>query len=275
MRLKNRGRDKLKISILGVKNDQKCRKSRHEKNRRFVIFWVTFLSILSENCPIRIYRKTGPTKSTVLGPRPPPWEKYKFYRILSIFRDFGVFNTAGKSVTKIGIYSKPPPKSRFYTVFINSRPNFNARAQFITTSPFNDHHWKVPGATFWTFELRQFFWECFVFLFLWIWRQPTKRKQTLLQKNERSQGRSLTKRRRERGRGRLTRRKQQYQAIVHYPISPIYHNLSPDVPKGADKFIATQLIRRNIGPRYSLSTLTIGNTYVCFYLITTQYHDRF
>jgi hypothetical protein len=59
--------------------------------------------------------------------------------------------------------------------FNNSRPNFNARAQFITTSPFNDHHWKVPGATFWTFELRQFFWECFVFLFLWV--EDNQRKE--------------------------------------------------------------------------------------------------
>jgi hypothetical protein len=49
----------------------------------------------------------------------------------------------------------------------------------------------------------------------------------------------------------LTRRTQQSQAIVHYPISTMGINLSPDVPTGA-----------NIGPRYSLSTLTIGNTYV-------------
>jgi hypothetical protein len=27
------------------------------------------------------------------------------------FHDFWAFNTAGKTVTKIGIYSKPPPKS--------------------------------------------------------------------------------------------------------------------------------------------------------------------
>jgi hypothetical protein len=37
----------------------------------------------------------------------------------------GAFNRAGKTVTKIGIYSKPPPKWSFYGDFIISRPNFN------------------------------------------------------------------------------------------------------------------------------------------------------
>jgi hypothetical protein len=102
---------------MGVTFDQKCRKMGHKKNRRFVIFRVTFLPILSENAPIRIYRKTGPTKSTVLGPRPPPWRKHENYRNLCIFIDFGVFNRAVKSVSKIGIYALPPLKSEFYCVF--------------------------------------------------------------------------------------------------------------------------------------------------------------
>jgi hypothetical protein len=53
-----------------------------------------------------------------LGPDPPPWRKHDFYRFLTFFIDFGVFNTAGKSVSKIGIYSKPPPKSEIYGVFM-------------------------------------------------------------------------------------------------------------------------------------------------------------
>jgi hypothetical protein len=104
--------------ILGVKNDQNFSKTGLEKNRRFVIFWAPFLSILSEMGRYRIYRKTGPTKSTVLGPGPPPWEFIEIYRILSIFRVFGVFNRAGKSVSKIGIYALPPLKSEFYSIFI-------------------------------------------------------------------------------------------------------------------------------------------------------------
>jgi hypothetical protein len=68
------GRDKLKKSIMGVKFDQKCLKWRHEKNRRFVIFRVTFYRFLTILDAIGIYRKTAPTKSTVLGPDPPPWE---------------------------------------------------------------------------------------------------------------------------------------------------------------------------------------------------------
>jgi hypothetical protein len=95
---------------MGVKFDEKMSKMGHKKNRRFVIFSVTFYRLLSLFEPIGIYRKTGPTKSTVLGPRPPPWEIHKIYRFLSIFHVFGVFNRAGKTVTKIGIYSKPPPK---------------------------------------------------------------------------------------------------------------------------------------------------------------------
>jgi hypothetical protein len=95
---------------MGVGFDQKCRKSGLKKSGRFVIFLVTFLSILSKTGPIEIYRKTAPTKSTVLGPGPPPWENVEIYRFFTIFTDFGAFNRAGKSVTKIGIYALPPSK---------------------------------------------------------------------------------------------------------------------------------------------------------------------
>jgi hypothetical protein len=61
--------------------------------------------------------KQAPQKALCLGPDPPPWENDENYRNLPIFIDFGVFNRAGKTVTKIGIYSKPPPKSQFYSVF--------------------------------------------------------------------------------------------------------------------------------------------------------------
>jgi hypothetical protein len=71
--------------------------------------------------------KQAPQKALCLGPDPPPWEKYKIYRKLPIFTVLGAFNRAGKSVTKIGIYSKPPPKSDIYSDFNNLRPNFNAR----------------------------------------------------------------------------------------------------------------------------------------------------
>jgi hypothetical protein len=47
----------------------------------------------------------------VLGADPPPLAKVEIYRFFMIFYGFWVFNTAGKTVTKIGIYSKPPPKS--------------------------------------------------------------------------------------------------------------------------------------------------------------------
>jgi hypothetical protein len=46
----------------------------------------------------------------VLGARPPPWRNHKFYRKITFFIDFGVFNRAGKTVSKIGIYALPPSK---------------------------------------------------------------------------------------------------------------------------------------------------------------------
>jgi hypothetical protein len=54
--------------------------------------------------------KQAPQKALCLGPDPPPWRKVDFYRNLLIFTENGVFNRAGKTVTKIGIYSKPPQK---------------------------------------------------------------------------------------------------------------------------------------------------------------------
>jgi hypothetical protein len=112
------GRDKFKNSLWGVKIDHFLSNLGHKKNRRFVIFSVEFYRFWVQKCPIRIYRKTGPTKSTVLGPRPPPWEIVEIYRFLLKFIDFGVFNRAGKTVSKIGIYALPPLKSEFYAQFI-------------------------------------------------------------------------------------------------------------------------------------------------------------
>jgi hypothetical protein len=113
---------------MGVKFRQKMSKMAFEKNRRFEIFRGRFWPILSKTGPIGIYRKTGPTKSTVLGPGPPPWEIYKIYRKNVFFMVLGAFNRAGKSVTKIGIYSKPPPKWSFYTVFIENLSLLMAQA---------------------------------------------------------------------------------------------------------------------------------------------------
>jgi hypothetical protein len=103
---------------MGVKFDQKSAKSGIGKSRRFAFFLVRFLSFYVEKWLIGIYRKTGPTKSTVLGPGPPPGENDEIYRKLCFFNDFGVFNRAGKTVSKIGIYALPPLKSDFYGIFI-------------------------------------------------------------------------------------------------------------------------------------------------------------
>jgi hypothetical protein len=109
---------------MGVKNDRFLSILRHRKSRRFGVFLVHFFTFLSILGSIGIYRKTAPTKSTVLGPGPPPWRKVDFYWFLSIFTDFGAFNRAGKSVTKIGIYALPPQKWSFYSHFIEILPFF-------------------------------------------------------------------------------------------------------------------------------------------------------
>jgi hypothetical protein len=61
--------------------------------------------------PIEFIEKQPPQKALCLGPTPPPLARGQIYRFLLIFIENRAFNTAGKTVTKIGIYSKPPPKS--------------------------------------------------------------------------------------------------------------------------------------------------------------------
>jgi hypothetical protein len=119
-----------KNRFMGVKIGPNFSKMAVEKSRRFAFFLVDFYHFLSQNGPIRIYRKTGPTKSTVLGPGPPPLEIVEIFRKLYIFNDFGVLNRALKTVSKIGIYALPPLKSEFYRCFINSRPFFSCGTVF-------------------------------------------------------------------------------------------------------------------------------------------------
>jgi hypothetical protein len=98
----------------------------YEKNRRFVIFRGPFWPILTKKCSIRIYRKTGPTKSTVLGPGPPPWEFHKFYRFLAFFWILGPSIEPEKPSVKSASTPYPPEKwnlSEFIEYFIISRPN--------------------------------------------------------------------------------------------------------------------------------------------------------
>jgi hypothetical protein len=67
-------------------------------------FWQNF----TENGFIAIYRKSGPTKSTVLGPGPPPGRKHKFYRKLPIFWVFGPSIQPEKTSPKSASTPYPP-----------------------------------------------------------------------------------------------------------------------------------------------------------------------
>jgi hypothetical protein len=88
-------------------------KSAIEKNRRFVIFLTRFLSFLIILVPIRIYRKTGPTKSTVLGPRPPPWDFNENYRNLPFLWILGPSIQPEKASAKSASTPYPPWKVNF------------------------------------------------------------------------------------------------------------------------------------------------------------------
>jgi hypothetical protein len=87
-----------------------------------VIFWPPFWSFLTILVPIRIYRKTGPTKSTVLGPGPPPWDFYKFYRILGFFWKNGPSIEPEKASVKSASTPYPPPKVKFMTFLLIRDP---------------------------------------------------------------------------------------------------------------------------------------------------------
>jgi hypothetical protein len=70
--------------------------------------------------------KQAPQKALCLGPDPPLGFSINSIKIMAFLR-FWAFNTAGKTVTKVGIYSKPPlggrqkveifGKSRFLSIY--------------------------------------------------------------------------------------------------------------------------------------------------------------
>jgi hypothetical protein len=97
---------------MGVKNDQILAKIAIEKNRRFVFFRVTFLRFLSILGSIRIYRKTGPTKSTVLGPRPPPGNSINFVDFCRFLLILGSSREPEKPSAKSASTPYPPYKEK-------------------------------------------------------------------------------------------------------------------------------------------------------------------
>jgi hypothetical protein len=102
-----------------------------EKNRRFVIFRTPFYRFWSLLGSIGIYRKTGPTKSTVLGPGPPPGKIYKIYRNYGFFTILGPSIEPEKPSVKSASTANPPQKVTFIGFFIISRPNLADEPFFI------------------------------------------------------------------------------------------------------------------------------------------------
>jgi hypothetical protein len=96
------------MSFMGVDFDQKTHFLAIEKNRRFVIFRAPFLTFWTDFDAIGIYRKTGPTKSTVLGPRPPPGENIKFIDFSLFFMILGPSIQPKKASVKSASTPYPP-----------------------------------------------------------------------------------------------------------------------------------------------------------------------
>jgi hypothetical protein len=63
--------------------------------------------------------KQPPQKALCLGGDPPLGFSIKFIEFMGFF-GFWAFNTAGKSVTKVGIYSQPPLESGQKWKFIDN-----------------------------------------------------------------------------------------------------------------------------------------------------------
>jgi hypothetical protein len=123
---------------MGVKIDQKLSKMAFEKNRRFVIFLVRFWRNLSLFGPIRIYRKTGPTKSTVLGPRPPPENSIKFIDFWPFLLFWGPSIEPEKASLKSASTPYPPWKVIFIGFFNNLLPNFVPIPFYLITTQFRN-----------------------------------------------------------------------------------------------------------------------------------------
>jgi hypothetical protein len=83
-------------------------------------------------CLLGFIEKQPPQKALCLGPTPPPPGKVKFYRFFMFFHVFWAFNTAGKTVTKIGIYALPPPKSGPKCHFLANLSIFDVFSIFAT-----------------------------------------------------------------------------------------------------------------------------------------------
>jgi hypothetical protein len=73
-------------------------------------FWSNFDDFWLHKCLLGFIEKQAPQKALCLGPDPPPWREVEIYRFLTFFYDFGAFNIAVKSGSKIGIYALPPQK---------------------------------------------------------------------------------------------------------------------------------------------------------------------
>jgi hypothetical protein len=96
---------------------KKC-KIWHWKKSTVRVFFGPIFVFLCRKVTYRDLSKNRPHKKHCAWARTPPWENDEIYRKLCFFNDFGVFNRAGKTVSKIGIYALPPLKSDFYGIFI-------------------------------------------------------------------------------------------------------------------------------------------------------------
>jgi hypothetical protein len=105
-------------------------KNRGRKKWTVRDFLVSFFVDFDRKRRYRDLSKNRPHKKHCAWAPTTPWDFHKIDRFLSIFTEFGVFNRAGKTVSKIGIYALPPLKREIYSTLINSRPNISCGTVF-------------------------------------------------------------------------------------------------------------------------------------------------
>jgi hypothetical protein len=135
-------------------------------------FGVDFCLFCPKTSLYGFIEKQAPQKALCLGPDPPPWRKHEIYRKNTIFNDFGAFNRAGKSVSKIGIYALPPLKSEIYSkiidILIIHYPWLNISCLGCMLRIVFSSFYFGPQSVCWLFDLNEFFFLLSDLVLIWL-----------------------------------------------------------------------------------------------------------
>jgi hypothetical protein len=224
------GRDKLKKTTFGVKNDQN---SPLKKVDGSWFFWSDFCLFSPKWVAIGFIEKQAPQKALCLGPDPPPGEKSKFIDFWWILSILGSSIEPEKASVKSASTPYPPQKVNFIVfLYLGTRlfVFFNNYHVWVVCWVlycllFLDRDCMLSMSFFFVDYLGSFVW--FLMGFVFFFPSNPRRVCTFLPSKGPKTGH------------------------IRYCLLELCFNYSRPNWSGA-----------NIGPRYSLSTLTIGNTNV-------------